>query len=443
VNASSTAVDDARASAVAAIDGSSGTTWVADADDPDPTLRVNWIGERPVRGIRLALDRQAPASRATRVEVVHPGGRQVVRLDRDGYAPLVPFRASRVDVRLVGADETDTRSAGGSVTPLGVGVGELRLQGVGLLPLELSEVPVDIGCGFGPTLRVGDDLLASSVTASPRQLFDGDQVPARACGPETVPLADGETRVVATPAPAFRPATVTLSLPGAADVGGAATATLRSHGPVSATLDLDAAGGVVAVRQNVNPGWEAELPDGSSAVPLVVDGWQQAWQVPEGEGSLDLLYAPDRTYRLALGAGAVLLVLLALGTALVRRRDPHPSPPVGTRVAVWVVPAAGLLALGLVGGWWGLACAILGATATIAARTRAAAPVVAWVATAPLVVAGVVYWWRPLGSADGWAGALTAPQLLVALALGALVVADVDPFVQTLRSRRAGRSTSR
>jgi arabinofuranan 3-O-arabinosyltransferase len=443
VSASSTAVDDARASAVAAIDGSSGTTWVAEAEDPDPTLRVNWIGERTVRGIRLALDRQAPASRVTRVEVVHPGGRQVARLDRDGYAPLTPFRASRVDVRVVGSDETDTRSASGSMTPLGVGVSELRLQGVGLLPLELSEVPVDIGCGFGPTLRVGGDLLASSVTASPRQLFDGDQVPARACGPGTVPLAHGDTRVVATPAPAFRPATVTLSLPGAADVGSALAATLRSDTPVSATVDLDPAGGVVAVRQNVNPGWEAELPDGSSAAPLVVDGWQQAWQVPEGVGSLDLLYAPDRTYRLALGAGAVLLVLLALGTVLVRRRDPHPAPPVGTRVEVWVVPAAGLLALGLVGGWWGLACAILAAAAAIAARTRAAPPVVAWAATAPLVAAGIVYWWRPLGSADGWGGALTAPQLLVALALGALVVADVDPFVQTLRSRRAGRSTSR
>ncbi|GAB3033740.1 alpha-(1-_3)-arabinofuranosyltransferase [Nocardioides flavus (ex Wang et al. 2016)] len=443
VAASSTAVDDARASAVAAIDGSTGTTWVAEAEDPAPTLGVNWIGERAVRGIRVALDRQAPAARATRVEVVHPGGRQLVRLDADGYAPLTPFRASRVQVRVVGVDETDTRSAGGSVTPLGVGVSELRLQGVGLLPLELSEVPVDIGCGFGPTLRVGEELLASSVTASPRQLFDGDQVPARACGPAIVPLAEGETRVVATPAPAFRPTTMTLSLPGAAAAGSGAAASLRSGGPVAATVDLETPGGVVALRQNVNPGWEARLPDGSTADPLVVDGWQQAWQVPEGVTSLDLRYAPDRTYRLALAAGAVLLVLLALGAALVRRRVPHPAPPAGTRVAVWVVPAAGVLALGLVGGWWGLACGVLGAAATTAARTRVAAPTVAWVATAPLVAAGVVYWWRPLGSADGWAGALTAPQLLVALALGALVVADADPLVQALRSRRAGRSTSR
>jgi arabinofuranan 3-O-arabinosyltransferase len=445
VRASSTAVDDARASAVAAIDGSTGTTWVAEPDDPDPTLSVNWIGERPVRGIRLALDGQAPAARATRVELVHPGGRQVVRLDRSGYARVTPFRTSRLDVRVLASVETDSRSAGGAVTPLGVGVSELRLPGVGLLPLELSDVPVDIGCGFGPTLRVGDDLLASSVTASPRQLFDGQQVPARACGPATVALTGDETRVVATPAPAFRPATVTLSLPGAGEVGSASAATLRSETPVSATVDLDPVGGVVALRQNVNPGWEAELPDGSTAVPLVVDGWQQAWQVPEGVESLDLRYAPDLTYRLALGAGAVLLVLLALGTLLVRRRGPHPAPPAGTRVAVWVVPVAGLLALGLVGGWWGVACGLVGAAAVLAARTRVSAPVVAWAATTPLVAAGVVYWWRPLGSAEGWAGALTAPQLLVALALGALVVADVDvdPFVQTLRSRRAGRSTRR
>ena len=445
VRASSTAVDDARASAVAAIDGSSGTTWVAEADDPDPTLSLNWVGERTVRGIRLELDRQAPASRPTRVELVHPGGREVVRLDRAGSASVTPFRASRLDVRVLGAVERDTRSASGGLTPLGVGVSEVRLQGVGLLPLRLSEVPVDIGCGFGPPLRVGDALLASSVTASPRQLFDGEQVPARACGPTAVALDDGETRVVATPAPAFRPVAVTLSRPGADDTRPAGAATLHTDTPDAATVDVDAGpdGGVVAVRQNVNAGWEARLPDGSLAEALVVDGWQQAWEVPPGVGTLDLRYAPDRAYRLALGVGSLLLAMLAVGTVLARPRGYRALAPAGARVSGWVVPTAGVLVLGLLAGWWGVGCGLVGAALALAARTRVAAPAVAWAAAMPLVAAGLVYWWRPLGSDDGWAGALATPQLLVALALGALVFADVDPFVRTSRSRRAGRSTSR
>ena len=213
VSASSTAVADARASALAAIDGRPGTTWLADEDDDDPTLDVTWIGERPVREIRLSLDRQAAASRPTRLEVVHPGGRQDVRLDESGRAELEPFRATRVSVRVIGQERAYGRSRRGDLEPLPVGVSELRLPGTGLLPLTLADTPVDIGCGFGPPLRVGETLFASSVTASPRQLFDAEVLPARACGPETVGLDAPTTRVVAAPAPAFRPTAVTFSRP--------------------------------------------------------------------------------------------------------------------------------------------------------------------------------------------------------------------------------------
>ena len=446
VSASSTAVADARASALAAIDGRPGTTWLADEEDDDPTLDLTWIGERPVREIRLSLDRQAAASRPTRVEVVHPGGRQVVRLDESGRAELEPFRATRVSVRVLDQERAYGRSRGGDLEPLPVGVSELRLPGTGLLPLTLSGTPVDIGCGFGPTLRVGETLFASSVTASPRQLFDAEPLPARACGPETVALDAPTTRVVAAPAPAFRATAVTFSRPGAAAPAAASPASVTPASAVEATLDVTGAdGGVVALRHNVNRGWRAEAPDGSSAPPLVVDGWQQAWHVPHGVDSLDLRYVPDRAYRAALAVGGLLLVLLALGTLLLRRRRPSPSGPApcGTRVAPWVVPVAGVSALGLVGGWWGVAAAVVGAAASVLARRWVAGPSVAWAAGLPVVVAGLVYWWRPLGSADGWAGALVLPQLLVAVALGALASVDLDLRGHTSRRRRAGRSTAR
>ncbi|MGF9756671.1 alpha-(1-_3)-arabinofuranosyltransferase family protein [Microvirga sp. 0TCS3.31] len=446
VSASSTAVADARASALAAIDGRPGTTWLAADDDDDPTLDLTWIGERPVREIRLSLDKQAAASRPTRLKVVHPAGRQVVRLDESGRAELEPFRASRLSVRVLGQERAYGRSRGGDLEPLPVGVSELRLPGTGLLPLTLSQTPVDIGCGFGPTLRVGGTLFASSVTASPSQLFDAESLPARACGPETVGLDAPTTRVVAAPAPAFRPTAVTFARPGAAAPAAASPASVTPASAVEATLDVTGAdGGVVAVRHNVNPGWRAEVPDGSSAPPLVVDGWQQGWHVPDGVESLDLRYVPDRAYRAALAVGGLLLVLLTLGTLLLLRRRPSASGPApcGTRVAAWVVPVVGVSALGLVGGWWGVAAAVAGAAASVLARRWVAGPSVAWAAGLPVVVAGLVYWWRPLGSPDGWAGALVLPQLLVAVALGALVSVDLDLSGHTSRRRRAGRSTAR
>ncbi|CAB4963212.1 unannotated protein [freshwater metagenome] len=445
IEASSRAIADARASAVAAIDGTPGTTWVADVDDPTPTLTLNWIGDRAVRAVRLGLDPQAAAAAATRVELVHDGGRQTVRLDADGYARVRPFRTTRLEVRVVEAADAGSRSVLGGIDPVGVGVSELRVSGVGVLPIELSETPVDIGCGFGPVLRVGDLIYATSVTASARQLFDGEEVPARACGPTTVELSVPSTRVVITPAPAFRPVRVVLSRPGAAALGTSPTAaTLRPGTAVSAELTVADPGStsVVAMRQNVNAGWQARMPDGELATPVTLDGWQQGWRVPGGVESLDVRYAPDRTYRAALLMGALLLLGLLLSTAVPRRRASAP-PPLSTAVAGWVVPVTGLLALGLMAGWPGVGWGVLGAAVAFLARTRFPASVVALAAGFPLLAAAGVYWWRPLGSVDGWAGALVAPQLLVAASLGAWVVAGAAHGARRLRHRRDGRSTAR
>lgn len=446
VSASSSGAEDARASAVAAVDGDPGTTWIADIEDPTPTLTLNWIGDRPVRAIRLGLDRQVAAAPATRVELVHDGGRQTVRLDAEGRARVRPFRTSRLEVRVLQSARAASRSTFGGMDPVGVGVSELRVNGVDLLPIELPETPVDIGCGFGPPLRVGDQLFATSVTASARQLFDGDVVPARVCGPTTVDLPASSTRVVMTPAPAFRPDRVVLSRPGAAEQAGSqpTSAALRPDSPVSAQLGVVDSGSpsVVALRQNVNAGWQAQLPDGSEAAAVTVDGWQQGWRVPAGVGSLDLRYAPDRTYRLALLGGALLLLGLMIGAALPRRRGAALAP-LHTAVRVWVVPVAGLLTLGLVAGWPGLAWGGLGGAVGLVARTRFPAAVVALAAGVPLLAAAGVYWLRPLGSEDGWAGALAAPQLLVAASLGAWLAAGVAHGGRTWRSRWNGRSTAR
>jgi arabinofuranan 3-O-arabinosyltransferase len=443
VDSSSTGAPDARASAVAAIDGATGTTWIADVDDPMPTLTLNWIGERPVRAVRLGLDRQAAAAPATRVELVHDDGRQTVRLDADGYARVQPFSTTRLEVRVLESARAGSRSSFGGIDPVGVGVSELRVSGVDLLPVELPETPVDIGCGFGPALRVGDQLYSTSVTASARQLFDGELVPARVCGPSTLGLAASSTRVVITPAPAFRPERVVLSRPGAAVPGtDPTTVTLRPGTPVSAELVVEGTGSpsVAALRQNVNAGWHARSPDGVEATAVTVDGWQQGWRVPAGVGSLDLRYGPDRTYRAALLGGAVLLLVLLLGAVAPRRGEPV-APPLYTAVAPWVVPVSGLLTLGLVAGWPGVCWGGLGAAVASVARTRFPAAVVALAAGVPLLAAAGVYWLRPLGSEDGWAGALLAPQLLVIVSLGAWLGAAHGG--RRLRSRWEGRSTAR
>ena len=366
-----------------------------------------------------------PAGRATRR--VRPG-------------ELDPFRATRVSVRVVDQERAYGRSRGGDLEPLPVGVSELRLPGTGLLPLTLSDTAVDIGCGFGPTLRVGETLFASSVTASPRQLFDAEPLPARACGPETVGLDAPTTRVVAAPAPAFRPTAVTFARPGAAAPAAASPASVTPASAVEATLDVTGAGGgVVAVRHNVNRGWRAESPDGSSAPPLVVDGWQQGWHVADDVESLDLRYVPDRAYRAALAVGGLLLVLLALGTLLLRRRRRRRARRVRSPAAPGWRPGS---CRSPVCAHWASSAGGGASRQRSPARRRRSSPAGGWPHPrwrgspgCPWWSRDSVYWWRPLGSADGWAGALVLPQLLVAVALGALVSLDLD---LTRPARRAG-----
>ena len=128
-----------------------------------------------------------------------------------------------------------------------------------------------------------------------------------------------------------------------------------------------------------------------------------------------------------------------------RRRRPGDEPPLGPRqVHPWVLALGGVLALGVMAGWVALACGAAAVGATAVVGRRAPSDLVAWLSGLPVAGAALFYWLRPLGSADGWAGSLAAPQLLVAVTLGLLVSTDLSRAgrPRSLR-RRAGRSTSR
>ncbi|CAM5240327.1 hypothetical protein SVIOM74S_04298 [Streptomyces violarus] len=78
------------------------------------------------------------------------------------------------------------------------------------------------------------------------------------------------------------------------------------------------------LHENHNKGWKATL-NGKELTPLRIDGWQQAWLVPEGEGgTVTLEYEPARIYQAGLiGAGVLFLVLV--GLAVVRRKGSGPT----------------------------------------------------------------------------------------------------------------------
>ena len=160
VRASSTAVEDARGSAVAAIDGDPGTTWIADPDDedPDPVGQLAGRADRAVRpGDARPSGRRRRRRRGSMLE--YPGGQPVgrARRHRDRARRPVPDPPARHPFRRRPADHQPARRRHASRRSASVSASSVW-AGPGCCPIALSDQPVDIGCAFGPTLRVGTAL---------------------------------------------------------------------------------------------------------------------------------------------------------------------------------------------------------------------------------------------------------------------------------------------
>ncbi|WP_370290884.1 alpha-(1-_3)-arabinofuranosyltransferase family protein [Nocardioides sp.] len=457
VAASSTALADPRAGAVAAIDGDPGTAWLASLGDERPTLRVGWLGVRRVSGLTLALDRAVAARRPTRVALDFSDGRTVTRretdLDADGTVRVPPVRADRVTITVLAAETAgevvDARD-GGEVAPTPVGVSEIGIRGLPVLPLTLPAAPVRFACGTGPQVQVAGRVLRTALVASPRRLAAGSVVPAEPCDADATvtPLA-GPVEVTAAASATSVADTIVLRAvddPGEPSVG---SATVRPDGPVVRRLGVGPADGragstVVAVRESANVGWSGRSA-GAELAAVTLDGWQQGFVLPpdaERAASATMVFAPDRPYRLGLAGGIVLaLVLLAAvaglrgatsaAPALADRDLPAaPAWAVSTAVAVLVAGTSGLLL-----------AAVVGAAITLARRRSLSDDALPWLLALPVLLAGLVYSLRPWASPDGWAGQIVWVGHLALVPLVALPILRAG-HRRSLR-RMVGRSTRR
>ena len=448
VAATSTGTADVRASALAAIDGDPGTTWTAELDDLRPVLSLNWIGERRITGLRVSVARDTAARRPTDVTLVWPGGRRTVMLDRDGTTRFKAINTDRLTLQIEDAEPAVSLDFAGIASPVPVGISELRLGGLPLLPITLSSVPRRFSCGTGPTLTLGDRKLETSVEASPLLLATGGVVEAEICGVDKVALTAGANRVALESSPLFTPDSLVLSesvVPPPAPW----PLPFEMTDPVSSEIDLGQqsdAGDLVVVRRNANPGWSAEQA-GNSLDPVTIDGWQQGWRLEESETPVDLSYEPNRAYIMAILAGLAGLVALLVISLVPERRWSGAAlePTTGRAAGPPVLGVAAVLAGGLLGGWVGAAC---GAAGFALARwlTARRSPVAVWLTPAAVAPAALVYALRPWGSDAGSAGTLSWPHYLVLVACcGVLGALAAEPAVRRPRffRRIPGISTVR
>lgn len=458
IQASSVAVPDPRASPVAAIDGNPRTTWVAESDQLSPSLTLDWLGTKPVTGLRLTLSDDTAARLPSSVRLTWPGGSTDVTLE-DGRASFPPIRTDGLRIQVLAAERATNLGFDSRSTPVGVGIGELRLIGVPYLPIGLPADERRYPCGSGPEVTIDGRTSRTSVLAAPATLARGLPATADLCrsragttgGSSSSPSSDlvslgaGDNVVEITDSPAFVVASLVLDDPLASTTSSTTDSGVEPSGPVTRTLAPGEGDVVVEMHENANPGWTATQDD-KLLESVTLDGWQQGFVLNGDEEFVHAVFAPDRTYRAGLVAGLLGLLGLVFVVLVTRRRWAGPDPAALTdrRISATLMLGFGALGAGLVAGWWGLAIAVV-VVAVVAVVYRRAGDQAPWVFASLCLLASMDYVVTPWASSSGWAGNDSWPHYLVLVPLVALFASAVgDPDLRRTSLRRiVGRSTKR
>lgn len=483
----------------AALDGDPATAWISGAGDPAPTLVIDAGGSPQPREVTVSLpdedglarvaqvrvdgsaaNLEGTTARATRsadatgpiriqvlpVQGVDPSTSQVgiseVTLDgRPVRASLrVPAGTATLLTRdpraLEIADGEDPASLFRSVElPEGeidahVAVrppqGATWRQALESLPGDAatSAASDSLPCGHAGRLAIGGAEVPLSLDV-PEAALDGRAVlPAGTC--RTPTSAGGRLEVDVLASPAALPEWVALRPGGSgeADVAPSRRANAERLHPGGWTVDIAEPGeSLLTLTQGANRGWRATTADGTRLAPVTVDGWRQAFVVPEGTaGPVRIEFAPNRAHRGALLAGAMAILALLGAAALDRRgvlaatRRPAPPlaaaptrPPSTAGVAGTAAtlagslkaprPAAAMVLAAIVG------LLVAGPVGVVAAAAGALVPARRWTLTVAVGMAATGAAVALLGVADRLSAGAWVGQGLGAFMVGVLVSALV------------------
>ncbi|MTK05310.1 alpha-(1-_3)-arabinofuranosyltransferase [Micromonospora sp. CP22] len=423
--ASSNLSGDPAVGAYAAVDGDPNTAWLAATGDLRPTLKLSWSGERRIDRLRLRGGSSPIGSLPQQVEIHTPGREVQASVEADGTVRFPSVRTDRLEIVV---RETEHRLADlrGNGWPATAGIAEVEIPALAsLLNLIGTDTKVVERCGDGPTVELAGLRYDTSVSASLADVLAGRPVPVRVCGESgaVLDLPAGGHRLATSPSEGFvvhqatlRPDDDAIAAPRHREV------TVLDWAATDRTVRV-AAGeqALLVVPENANPGWTATL-DGQPLLSSRVDGWQQAWVLPPGPGGeVQLVFAPDRTYRGGLAAGAVLAVgVLVLAIWPVRRRTTigGDDDAIAAEAPAWLVGVLLVVLLAALGGV--LPVAIVLAAMLLRQLAVRALPVVVLgsltVATA-IAVAG-----RLQGHGQAWAYGVWV-QAAMLVAIGAVVAA--------------------
>lgn len=326
VSADSTARLGTNLSARNLTDGDLTTAWIA---GDRPVLHLSWPKKTQIGEIVFAAA-GGISTRPEQVQISSPDGTAVAAVDENGMARFSPITTDRMDITISRQAPLAVHNpfAGGQLQ-LPVGLSEVYIPALEQFrsPQPDPEKEFSLPCGQGPVLSVGGTLMETRAEGRIRDLTQRRPIAVSLCSEQSqVELGASTHTVEAGDAGPLAITDVTLSTGGTkAPAATARTVDVKESDGDRRTLTVGAGeASYLQLHENHNKGWKATL-NGKELTPLRIDGWQQAWLVPEGEGgTVTLEYEPARIYQAGLiGAGVLFLVLV--GLAVVRRKGSGPT----------------------------------------------------------------------------------------------------------------------
>ncbi|CAL9436281.1 alpha-(1-_3)-arabinofuranosyltransferase domain-containing protein [Streptomyces sp. enrichment culture] len=400
-------------------DGDLTTAWIA---GDRPTVHLRWPDKQPVNELVLA-----PAggltTRPTQVHLSSPDGAAVAAVDENGWVRFPAITTDRLDITIT---ETAPLTLHNPVVDedlqLPVGLTEAYVPSLDRYrsPQPDPRRAFSLPCGKGPRVAVDGRTYETSVSGRVLDLTRHRAVDVTLCGAGSLELSRGTHRLDSADTGPLLLTDVTLTR-GRLGEPSAERRELRIRDWLGDRREVTVGSGAASyltTYENHNDGWKATL-NGEELTPVRLDGWQQGWRIPAGEGgTVKLSYEPSTTYEAALiGSGAGVAVLV--GLVLWRRRAENPDAPQPVPLApgFWLGTVALTLAAAVVAGWFALLVPVL---ALLAHRRHALLVPLALASFTAAGLAAATGAGEPVAEGHGAFG--RAAQLLALLALFAALV---------------------
>jgi arabinofuranan 3-O-arabinosyltransferase len=463
--------------------------WISGS--ANPVIHLSWHGKRRIS--RMVLEPAFGISAAPEsVKITSPNGSRAANL---GIAGVVTFEpplvTDRMDLSFPSIQSIATvNPLSGQLMPLTVGLSKLHIPALAGLQVAAPNPAArfSLPCGEGPGITVDGHSYRTAVNGTVGALTKFLPMQVKLCAPGgALQLESGRHWLTAAVPGLFTITDVSLTNKEWAAAGGGtgssagSSASGSSAGGSGAVTEASAGSGArsrildvfswqpelrqlgigpgptsyLEIHENANPGWVATL-NGKPLKSVRLDGWQQGFVVPAGDGGIvTLKFTPSTIYHAGLALSLLAIIaMLAMAFRRDRRRmrPPQPVPwtdwfggvtrePVGgmAGAARRAVILLGLLALAflifVVGGPLVIAVPFL---ALLAYRWPHRLPAVALVA---MIIAGIFAASTAVPALLG-SGAFSGPAQACALIA---LTAALMPQLNGLRRRTAsaGADTAR